>query len=594
MHYRTISALWTLLSREHKRRMWFVAFLMLLSGLVELFAVAAVPGFIMALSQASTILRSHKLHVIFEKLNIYNENQLAITAGIALIAMFILRGMIFLFVIWRQSSIIADVSQNLSSRLFEKYLKSDYILFTSKNTSQYTSVIFNEISRATSSYLLPILVILMNVAVIISLVTLVLIVDPWSALGVGAITAAVAYIFVRSSRRRVRYHGGELSTRGRLLQQAMNEGLGSFKHIRMRGQEAFILQNFNAQASYRRISMRALFFNGSLPKPIFETVAVVALVSLAFAMILQGRLLVNIVPTLALIGAIAIRMLPTLNHLTQMLGELNANESAANAVINDFRTFQDMSNQEDDDSIVMSGDITLENVSFRYPSQNVDALKNVSIEVPEGSSVAFVGPTGSGKSTLADLILGLIRPASGAVKVGGVEILSHLGSWQKQIGYIPQAIYLTDASIRRNIALGIADEDVDDEALNRAIQIAQLSDLVASSPEGVHTRVGEQGVKLSGGQKQRIGIARALYHDPHVLVLDEATAALDNSTERKLMTAIEGAKMGRTVIMIAHRLSTIRNCNRIYFLKSGEITGFGSYNEMIATHVDFAELAKVT
>lgn len=594
MHLESVKLLWSLLEQSSKRRIKVLSAMMLISGVTELLSVAAVPGFIMAISQAKQILQSRHLENTLHFLNIRTENELVVAAGSALILVFIFRAAFFSSMIWYQSDTISSIAAKMSEKLFKCYLRSPIAKFSTRNTSQYSQIMFIEVQRVTAGYLLPLLAIMMNITVAAALIFLILIVDPFSALGVGAVTAAASYTFMRYSRRRVRLHGDEVSTRSRILSQILGESFDSIKHVRLRGAEEVIFENFWANLTLRRRASRSLFFNGALPKPTFETTAVTSLVLLSFAMIGQGRSLQAIIPTITLIGAIAIRMLPTLNQMTQMMVELNANESAVELMSREFSEYHltEAPTQFVAEDEHLKGDIILENVNYRYPGQSSDVIHDVSLTIKSGSSVAFVGPTGSGKSTLVDLIIGLLEPRSGKISVDESDISSCLPKWQRQIGYIPQSIFLTDSSIRQNVALGVRRAEIDDQAVWKALRLAQLSDIVEENPRGLDGSVGERGVRISGGQRQRIGIARALYHDPKVLVLDEATAALDNATEAKLMNAINQAAANRTLVMIAHRLTTVKNCDVIYFVKAGRVIASGTYKYLLENCADFKELAQ--
>jgi ATP-binding cassette subfamily C protein len=236
------------------------------------------------------------------------------------------------------------------------------------------------------------------------------------------------------------------------------------------------------------------------------------------------------------------------------------------------------------ESIQIKHAIQLEEIRYCYPGAASQAIQGISAEINVGEAVAFIGVSGSGKSTLIDILLGLIKPMSGRISVDGIDIHENLPSWQRQIGYIPQDIYLVDESIRHNIAFGLADEEINEEALARAIEAAQLDDFVRRLPQGLSTKVGNRGIRLSGGQRQRIGIARALYYDPSVLVMDEATSALDNETEREVIEAITRLRGRRTIIMVAHRLTTVKNCDRLYVLEEGTVKDRGCFTELSMRH----------
>jgi len=241
--------------------------------------------------------------------------------------------------------------------------------------------------------------------------------------------------------------------------------------------------------------------------------------------------------------------------------------------------------------VILKRQIEVNNLYYTYPESSEQALRGVSFTIPKGKAIAFVGESGAGKTTIVDLLLGLMKPIKGAITVDGNDIHENLAGWQQNIGYIPQSIYLSDDTLRRNIAFGLPDKEIDDEKVMRAIESAQLGKLLKSLPEGLETRIGEHGTRISGGQRQRVGIARALYHNPEVLVMDEATSALDNITEQQVTKAIESLMGERTIIMIAHRLTTVMNCDRLYLMEQGKIIQEGTYQELVESSQQFREMA---
>jgi len=297
----------------------------------------------------------------------------------------------------------------------------------------------------------------------------------------------------------------------------------------------------------------------------------------------QGRPIGTIVPALTLLALVALRLIPSVNRIANAVLSIRWGVPALDAVHADIELLESAESSERR-SPKLSDDFQREiefvGVSYRYPGAAKESLRDVTLKIRKGSSVGLVGPSGAGKTTAVDVLLGLLEPASGQVLVDGRDIWEDIVAWRRQIGYIPQHVYLSDDSIRRNIAFGVPDEEIDTPSLLAAVEAAQLSDLVGSLPKGLDTLVGERGIRLSGGQRQRIGIARALYRNPPVLVMDEATSALDHETEQEIVKALEFLRGTRTMIIIAHRLTTVANCDELVVLRDGELSTRGRYDDL--------------
>jgi ATP-binding cassette subfamily C protein len=274
-------------------------------------------------------------------------------------------------------------------------------------------------------------------------------------------------------------------------------------------------------------------------------------------------------PVIGLYAAAAFRLIPSLNRILTSVNRLKQSVSSVHAVMDDLTHVEPPEAEGPGPTTPFAHEIRVRGVHYRYPGADREALAGVSLEIRRGEMVGFIGKSGSGKTTLVDCILGLLPPNQGEVCVDGVDIRNGLAAWRAQIGYIPQNIYLTDDTLRKNVALGLASGDIDDSRVARAIEAAQLAELVGTLPDGLETMIGERGVRLSGGQRQRIGIARAMYSDPQVLVLDEATSALDGATEKAIVNTIAGLKNEKTIIVIAHRMTTIADCDRVFVLEGG-------------------------
>ena len=353
------------------------------------------------------------------------------------------------------------------------------------------------------------------------------------------------------------------------------QSFGGIKETKIVQKEGYFLKKFDAEyesfaanhCSYQTLSY--------LPKPAMETVVISALLLVVMVKLLRGVESSYFVGTMSVFAVAAYRLLPSFNRISGYLSRIMFAKVSVDAVYRDLIVVEELEKNECESSvekeIPFNEKVSVEGVSFRYPTSEHNVLDDVSLDIPKNKSVAFVGPSGAGKTTMADIILGILMPGKGCIKVDGVEISGDMYSWKKKLGYIPQAIFLMDDTIRNNIAYGIDENEIDDKRIEKVLEEAQLKEFIDTLPDGINTIIGEAGVRLSGGQRQRIGIARALYGDPEILVLDEATSALDTETETAVMEAIDNLNGRKTLLIIAHRLSTIENCDIVYEIKDNKV-----------------------
>jgi ATP-binding cassette subfamily C protein len=485
----------------------------------------------------------------------------------------------------------------LQNRIFRAYMNSPYTFFINRNSSELLRNINNEVGKILSGTLRPLFFITLNSLMTVVIVAGLIVVEPLIT-GFGILFfGGFSYIFLRMTRDKLSYYGSESLHHRNTMTKAVLEGLHGFKDARVLSRENYFLNTFHGHSQKHKTYDIYRNLLNAMPRRIIEMIALSGILFIAVVMVLQERETTNIVPMIALFGAAVMKVRPSMNLVIENINQIRYNVHSVDAVYEDLKLLESYENrsetEEGVDKLALHSEIELQDVWFSYPNSDEPAVKNINLTIPTNHAVAFVGPSGAGKTTMVDVILGLLEPQEGAIRVDGVDLFSNRNRWQKNIGYIPQFIYLLDDTIRRNICFGVPDDEVDEEMLETAIETAQLRELVESLSDGVETKVGERGVRLSGGQRQRIGIARALYRNPQVLVMDEATSALDNITERVLIDAIERLRGDKTLIMIAHRLTTVQHCDTIYMMKDAEVIAEGSYSELLITSKEFREMSLV-
>lgn len=502
-----------------------------------------------------------------------NPSQRNLIAGgmLLLVGVYLIKSMFLVFLTWWQMRFSYGVQAELSQRLFTVYMHQPYTFHLQRNSAQLIFNIINEVSMINGNGIMPIMLLLTESLVMFCLCGLLFLVEPRGALISGGVLGLAAWIFHLSTTGRIARWGLVRQYHDGLRIQHLQQGLGGAKDVKILGREGNFLDEFRVHnfLTARVQQMQATL--QQIPRLLLELLAVIGLAILVISMLAQGSTLDAVLPTLGLFAAAAFRLMPSVSRVLSAIQALRYGLPVINNVHMELQlsapTFTATNRHIDS----FHGTLELSHVSFAYPEAASSALKDVSLRVQRGESVGFIGASGAGKSTLVDILLGLLTPDAGDVRVDGKNIQENLRNWQDQIGYVPQSIFLTDDTLRCNVAFGISRESIDDAAVKRAIQAAQLEDFVAGLPEGVETMVGERGIRLSGGQRQRIGIARALYHDPAVLVLDEATSSLDTETEHGVMQAVKALQGSKTILIVAHRLSTVEHCDRLYKMESGKL-----------------------
>jgi ATP-binding cassette subfamily C protein len=589
---------WSVISPTRRRHVVLLVGFMIIASFLEMLGLSTIPVFLGLLASPGDGMASDLIEQVKAWADVGSKRAFFVLAATALGAAFLLQTVALSSLAFFKARFVAAVIRDLADDLFTGYLRAPLSFHAERHSSLATTQIVLESMRTANGFTYPLLHMIQSALLITAIVTFVVVMSPPAAifvmLGIGV--GAVAFMVVM--RRRAQGYGHTLTRQNAKLTEDVGEALGCLKHIRLRGLEPRFETAFARDSEARARAIGFQRFANEFPKPILEGATVLGMIVIVFALLGSNVALTGMIPALGLIGAAVARVLPHINQFTTWILRLYQNASSATSLADDILSLRAMGVYQAAapadpgvDARFLTDSIVFQDVTFRYPAAAEDAVTGANLTIGRNEAVAFVGPTGAGKSTMVDLICGLVTPTDGNIRVDGYDLSTVQTAWQRHIGYIPQSIFLANRTLRENVALGLPPSEIDDARVRHVLAQAQLDDLVETMPDGLHTHVGENGLRLSGGQRQRVGIARALYHDPKILILDEATAALDNDTERRLMAAIEQVRANRTLIMVAHRLSSIRNCDRIFMMENGHVTGEGTYDELLDSHPGFRAMA---
>lgn len=556
---------------------------MLIGMMLETLGIGLVVPALSLMTQGDLAVNYPTLAPWLHSLNTHSREWLVIAGMLTLVGVYAIKALFLAFLAWRQASFVYGLQSHLSQRLFAGYLRQPYTFHLQRNSAQLIRNTIGQVGDITN-VIQQSLIMITEILVLFGTSVLLLIVEPLGALLVVSTLGFAAWGFNRLTRSRILRWGKARQVHEGLRIQHLQQGLGGAKDVKLLGRESDFLAQYRLHnTSSARIGQRQSTLQ-ALPRLWLELLAVTGLAALVLVMIKQGKPLAALLPTLGLFAAAAFRVMPSITRVLGAIQNVNFSLPVINTLYSEFGLLDATKVPQQGLPLPLTRVLTLDQISFCYPAAATLALCGVSLSIPRGTSVGFIGGSGAGKSTLVDIILGLLTPDSGVVKVDGMDIQTHLRSWQDQIGYVPQTIYLTDDTLRRNVAFGLPTEQIDETAVWRAIRAAQLEQFVNDLPQGLDTLVGERGIRLSGGQRQRIGIARALYHDPAVLVLDEATSSLDTTTERGVMEAVNALHGDKTILIVAHRLSTVEYCDRLYRLEQGKVVEEGATAVMLGVN----------
>ena len=561
--------------KKQKRGAIALMIALTLGAFLELLGVGLIASFVSLLTRPEIIHKNPLLSAVNDMFGFDSDNKFfALVTGV-LILVYLFKNIYLLWLNHMEYKYIYTNQLLISGRLIDCYLKKPYIYHLDKNSAEMVRNVMLDSERF-FQMLLSFFLMLTEILVSLFLSVFLLIVDPFITLSLVGILGIFSGAYLLLFKGKAKEYGSINQTYDGKMHQAVNQALGAVKDIKILHREKYFVDEFIESGKKKMLAVRRNNLLGQAPKYFIETVCVLAVLIVLMVKLSAGSSINDMIPQLAAFVVAAVKLLPSVSKINNYLNLIIFLKPSADLIYRDIKDTEDMLEVELPDSNQLiekkADSISIRNLSYRYPHTEKDIIKNVSFEIPLGTSAGFTGESGAGKSTLADVILGILSPTQGGVYYGDINVHQHPLWWSKKLAYIPQTIFLADDSIRANVAFGISAGDIDDERVWNALEEAQLADFVRSLPQGLDTKTGERGVRLSGGQRQRIGIARALYSDPEILVLDEATSALDNETEAAVMEAIEHLHGKKTMIIIAHRLSTIESCERVFHIENGHVS----------------------
>ena len=592
---KVIIELFSLLTPSQRKRFYVLQVLILIMTFIEILSIASIVPFMALVGDPSVLERDNLLATVYLKYN-FETYEFIFYLGVIVLISLTVASIVSIYITWRIAMFSPRIGTEIAHKLFSYYLDQNFLFHTKGSSSKLTKKIANESKRVSDNILTPLIYANARIVLVFFIILIMFLYDPLVLISALTIFISAYFILFKFVRTKLQSYGSNISEMLSKRFRLMSDSFGGIKDILLLGRSS------NFKKLFLKTSDELAYSEGNIaviertPRYFMELLAFGSMIALALYLVKnsQGNLGI-LLPILSVYALAGMKLLPSLLLIYSSAATVKGNLAAYEAIREDLKNANaNKSNlpNHNDHTFSKYNEINLNEVTFTYPDKINPALDQISLTIKANSLVGFVGTSGSGKSTLIDVIIGLIKPQKGEVKINGTSLnKQNLRAWQNKIGFVPQSIFLTEGTIAENVAFGIPYDLINYEQVEKALKIANLKELVSKLEKGVHSKVGERGVQLSGGQRQRIGIARMLYYEAEVLVFDEATSALDGITEKTIMDAIYNFTGKKTLIIIAHRLKTVQKCDEIFMMENGRIIDSGTYQYLLQNNEKFKKMS---
>lgn len=581
------------LEKKQKKKVAILFFMMLIGAFLEVLGVTLMLPLMTAIMQPNIIETNAAVAKVCEILDLHSHRTFVIACIAALIAVFIIKDTFLIFEYYVQNRFLFNNRFATQRKMLAIFMKRPYEYYLNAQSGEIFRMIQGDVD-STYSLLTTLLSFATESVVAAVLIVTIFLVDPLMTAFVAVMMGSILFLVAKVIKPILRREGLSRQENAALTNKWLIQAVNGIKEVKVAQKEQFFETNYEKSGRKLIRAERKNAVLGQMPRLLIEMVSVCSMLALIAIMIYRGREIETLLPSLGAFAMAAVKLMPSANRIVAASNAIAYLEPALDKMLENLKVLENEgelklshekqrntvgANDNSDEtfkaekapSLTLEKEIALKSITYTYPESEQQVLKQADMVIPVGKSVGIVGVTGAGKTTAVDILMGLLDPQEGQVLADGVDVRENYSDWLTHIGYIPQSVFMLDDSIRANVAFGVPEEEIDDAEVWRALEEAQIADFVRTLPKGIHSRMGERGMRVSGGQRQRVSIARALYLNPELLVFDEATSALDNETEAAIMESINSLHGKKTMVIIAHRLQTIEGCDMVYRVADGKI-----------------------